>query len=111
MYGNDFLAQAFTPESGDKTVLGLALTQYGIAWTLLRPCSGAAAIRDRRPGWKRDYADERAVVHRRSDVGASGAWPVCDELTRIETEPRARVCCHHQAGHEQAGTEPPQFCR
>jgi hypothetical protein len=43
------------------------LARHRIAWTLLLPQSGAAGVMDRRPGWERVHADDRAVIHRRID--------------------------------------------
>lgn len=71
MYGNDFLARDVRAERGDAAVLEELLDRYRIAWTLLLPQSGAAALLDHLPGWQRVYADERAVIHRRIAAPAS----------------------------------------
>lgn len=67
MYGNAFLAEAFNAENGDEPALSRLLARHRIAWTLLLPQSGAAGVMDRRPGWERVHADDRAVIHRRID--------------------------------------------
>jgi hypothetical protein len=66
MYGNEFLAEHVRVENGSEPALARLLARYRIAWTLLLPQSGAAGVMDRRPGWERVYADDRAVVHRRT---------------------------------------------
>jgi hypothetical protein len=42
------------------------LDEYHIGATLLAPSTPAVALLDRLPGWRRAYADEIAVVHKRS---------------------------------------------
>jgi hypothetical protein len=69
MYGNDFLARDYRAERGDETALKDILARYRIAWTLLLPQSGAVGVMDHLPGWKRVYADNRAVIHRRIGAG------------------------------------------
>ena len=70
MYGSDFLARAAAAERGSRAALGELLSRYRIAWTLLTPSSGAVAVMDGLSGWQRVYADDYAVVHRRSDPAA-----------------------------------------
>ncbi len=45
--------------------LDAALTEYGIAWTMLEVGSPAVAALDRKPGWQRIYSDRFVVVHRK----------------------------------------------
>jgi hypothetical protein len=71
MYGADFLARAAAAERGDATALGELLARYRIGWTLLVPSSGAVAVMDGLSGWQRVYADDYAIIHRRSDPAAS----------------------------------------
>ncbi len=67
LYGNDFLARHVAAESGSEPVLQQLLARHRIGWTLLLPRSGAAGVMDRLPGWERVHADDRAVIHRRTD--------------------------------------------
>jgi hypothetical protein len=68
MYGNAFLAQDFQAERGNQPALEAILARYHIAWALLAPASGAAAVLDHLPAWQRAYADNRAVIYRRLDL-------------------------------------------
>ena len=63
MYGNDFLANYFGAERGDRAALPALLAQYRVGWTLLPPSVGAVAALDRMADWHRVYADEWAVIH------------------------------------------------
>ncbi len=67
MYGNDFLAKDYQAERGDQAAVKELLARYHIAWTLLLPGAGAVGVLDRLAGWERVYADDRAVIHRRTD--------------------------------------------
>jgi hypothetical protein len=73
MYGGDFLTRDYQAERGDAAVLGEILERYHIAWTLLAPGLGAVGVIDRMPGWERVYADDRAVIHRRTGDRAGDA--------------------------------------
>jgi hypothetical protein len=66
MYGGEFLAKAAAAERGSAAALDELLARYRIAWTLLTPSSGAVAVLDGLSGWQRVYADDYAVIHRRS---------------------------------------------
>jgi len=66
MYGNDFLRRYLMASHGQEPQLSQVLDGYGIQWTLLSPDEGAVAAMDRRPGWRRVYADAFAVIHRRT---------------------------------------------
>ncbi|HTV88849.1 MAG TPA: hypothetical protein VME41_07530 [Stellaceae bacterium] len=67
LYGNAFLAADLAAERGDRTALAGLLRRYHIAWTLLqRHSAEALAMRDI-AGWRRVYADDRAIVYRRAD--------------------------------------------
>jgi hypothetical protein len=70
MYGADFLTRAAAAERGDASVLVELLSRYRIGWTLLVPSSGAVAVMDGLSGWQRVYADDYAIIHRRSDPAA-----------------------------------------
>jgi hypothetical protein len=58
MYGDDFISRY-----RDITALPALLAKYRITWTLLKPKDGRTALLDRLPGWHRQFADDRAVVH------------------------------------------------
>lgn len=51
------------------------LDEYRFGATLLSPGTPAVALLDRLPGWKRVYADDVAVVHRRQDLAPARAAP------------------------------------
>lgn len=68
MYGNDFLAKDYQAERGDAAALAELLARYHITWTLLLPEAGAVGAMDRLPGWERVYADQRAVIFRRTET-------------------------------------------
>ena len=65
MYGDAFLRRYLAIEHGDPA-LGEALKQYGITWTLLHPETGAVAVLDHLPGWRRAYSGPEAVIHIRA---------------------------------------------
>jgi hypothetical protein len=67
LYGNDFLAAYLAAERGDAAMLAALLDRYHIAWSLVQAQAPVAAALDRLPGWRRVYADDRAVVHARRD--------------------------------------------
>ena len=67
MYGNDFLAKDYLAERGNAAALQEILRRYDITWTLLAADAGAVAVMNHLPGWRRVYADDRAVIHRRID--------------------------------------------
>jgi len=67
LYGNDFLAAYLAAERGNGSTLVALLDRYQIAWTLLQAQSPAVAALDRLSGWRRAYADNRAVIHVRAD--------------------------------------------
>lgn len=67
MYGDAFLAEAVRAERGDPAALDALLRRWNIGWTLLSPDDPAVELMDRRPGWRRLYADRWAVAHVRID--------------------------------------------
>jgi hypothetical protein len=67
LYGNDFLAAYLAAERGDAAVLAALVERYHIAWSLVQAQAPVAAAFDRLPGWRRAYADDRAVIHVRRD--------------------------------------------
>jgi hypothetical protein len=66
MYGDTFLATYLKAERGDEAALTHLLDGYGIEWTLFSPEAGAGAVLDRLPGWRRAYANARAIIHVRT---------------------------------------------
>jgi hypothetical protein len=66
LFGDEFLARDAAASAGIGNALPDVLDQYAVAWTLLEPLSPAVSLLDRLPGWERVYADETAVVHRRT---------------------------------------------
>jgi hypothetical protein len=66
MYGDAFFARQQRMIAGEQTVLDKGLAEYGIAWTILAPGEPLVGAMDRKPGWRRLYADRYAVVHVRS---------------------------------------------
>jgi hypothetical protein len=66
MYGNDFLARDVAAERGDRAALAQLLARYGIGWALLQRHSPEADALGDLPGWQRVYADDIAVVYRRT---------------------------------------------
>jgi len=66
LYGNDFLAAYLAAERGDAAALADILDRYHVTWTLLQTQAPAVAALDHLPGWRRIYADDRAVIHVRA---------------------------------------------
>ena len=67
LYGQDFLLRYRNAVLlSDLAGLIRLLDEYRIDATLLSPRLPAVAWFDREPGWKRLYADGRAVVHIRT---------------------------------------------
>ncbi|HWB48943.1 MAG TPA: hypothetical protein VG651_07525 [Stellaceae bacterium] len=67
LYGNAFLAGYLAAERGDAAALAGLLDRYRIGWTLVQAQAPMAAALDRLSGWRRVYADGRAVIHVRQD--------------------------------------------
>jgi hypothetical protein len=71
MYGDKFTKrylEAFKLPHSNR--LEALLEEHRVHWTLLPPRSPAVDYLDTRPGWRRAYADDTAVVHVR-DAGAA----------------------------------------
>jgi hypothetical protein len=68
MYGDAFVKRYAAINGGDAAAVDAALKQYGIAWTITQPHEGVVAALEKRPGWKRLYADKYAVVLARTDA-------------------------------------------
>ena len=63
MYGDAFTQAYFKAEQPDPAALDALLGRWKITWTLLAASDPVVAVMDRRPGWRRLYADRYAVVH------------------------------------------------
>ena len=64
-FTHEFMAEAFSALNGSDKALTSLLNQYDVDWTLLRPKTAAVGLLDHLQNWKRVYADDYAVVHRR----------------------------------------------
>lgn len=73
MFGNTFLAGYLDATNGDPSRLQALLDQWGVRWALLAPSRGAARSLDHMTGWRRVYADARAVVYARDGNWRDGA--------------------------------------
>jgi hypothetical protein len=67
LYGDAFMARYRRIAAGDPASLDAELAARGIGWTLFRPGEKIVAALDARPGWKRLYSDDVAVIHVRAD--------------------------------------------
>jgi hypothetical protein len=65
MYGNAFLACYLDAANGDANHLQALLDQWGVRWALLAKGQPATQSLDHMTGWRRVYADARAVVYTR----------------------------------------------
>jgi hypothetical protein len=63
MYGDAFTNAFFRADQPDLATLDALLTRWKVAWTILAANDPTVAVMDRRPGWRRLYADRYAVVH------------------------------------------------
>jgi hypothetical protein len=63
LYGDDFMLGHHHIVSGDAAAFEEAVRKWGIGWTILAPGEPLVSLLDRKPGWRRAYADKWAVVH------------------------------------------------
>jgi len=63
MYGDAFTQAYFRAERPDPGTLDALLTRWKVSWTILAAGDPVVGVMDRRPGWRRLYADRYAVVH------------------------------------------------
>lgn len=63
MYGDAFTQAYFKAEQPDPATLEALLARWKVAWTLLAANDPVVGVMDRKPGWRRLYADRYAVVH------------------------------------------------
>lgn len=85
MYGDAFFKDYLGAEGADPAVLGRLFRAYDIRWTILPPKSPLVAYLDAR-GWRRVYADERAVVQVRQG-GREGATPEGQHMASVAGKP------------------------
>ena len=75
MYGDDFVAEYLAIVGGTEPDVDNAFKRWGICWTILSPRDGLVRLLDKRPGWRRLYADPFAVVQAGPDPSAAPAPP------------------------------------
>jgi hypothetical protein len=63
MYGDAFTGAYFRAEQPNLEVFDTLLARWKVDWTLLAAGDPLVQVLDRRPGWRRLYADRYAVVH------------------------------------------------
>lgn len=59
----DMYGDAFVKRYRNIAELPELLAEYHVTWTLLQPQDARVALLDHLPGWHRQFADDRAVVH------------------------------------------------
>jgi hypothetical protein len=69
MYGDDFVREYLSIISANQPDVDQAFQRWGVRWTILSPRDRLVGLLDHRPGWRRLYADQWAVVQ--TDVGAA----------------------------------------
>lgn len=62
MYGDDFVAEYLAIIQGTQPEVDKAFQRWGVRWTILSPRDPLVRLLDKRPGWRRLYADPYAVV-------------------------------------------------
>jgi hypothetical protein len=68
MYGDDFVNEYLAIAGGAEPDVDDTFKHYNITWTILGPKEPLVAVLDHRPGWRRLYADDFAVVQVRDDA-------------------------------------------
>lgn len=63
MYGDAFVGAYLRAERLDMATVDGLLARWRVSWTLLAADDALVGVMDRRPGWRRLYADRYAVVH------------------------------------------------
>jgi hypothetical protein len=87
MYGDDLLKLYVDAAGADPAAVEKAFKRYDIQWTILTPTSALAKALDKRPGWRRFYADKWAVVHVRQDALAAAGTGANDQKVVKPTPP------------------------
>lgn len=67
MYGDAFMHDYEAVAAGDAKAVDAAFAKHRVAWTLLPPGHPLLRVMDARPGWRRLYVDDTAVVHVKQD--------------------------------------------
>lgn len=73
MFGNTFLARYLDATNGDASCLQALLDRWEVRWALLARGQAAARSLEGMAGWRRVYADSRAVVFAREGDRRDGA--------------------------------------
>ncbi len=68
MYGDAFVNEYLAVAGGAEPDLDNTFKRWNIRWTILGAHEPLVAVLDRRPGWRRIYADAYAVVQARDDA-------------------------------------------
>jgi hypothetical protein len=71
MFGDAFLDTYDRLVAGDSAALDDVLRKNAIAWAIFPPATPIVRVLSARPGWKKLYGDEYAVVFAREDAPAS----------------------------------------
>jgi len=73
MYGDAFVQEYLAIAGGAQPDVDKAFRRWNIRWTILSPREPLVRQLDSRPGWRRIYSDEFAVVQARDDALAAPA--------------------------------------
>jgi hypothetical protein len=68
MYGDAFVQEYLALDGGTEPDFDNAVRKWDIRWTILSPRDGLVRVLDKKPNWKRVYADGSAVVHELTNV-------------------------------------------
>jgi hypothetical protein len=63
LYGDRFVLGHHRIMGGDMAAFDAVSRKWGVRWTILEPGEPLVPLLDRKPGWRRFYADRWAVVH------------------------------------------------
>jgi hypothetical protein len=75
MYGDAWVQQYLAIAGGAQPDVDAAFKRWNIKWTILAPREPLVRLLDKRPGWRRVYADAFAVVQARDDALAAPFSP------------------------------------
>jgi hypothetical protein len=62
LYGDAWLDQYARAINADQATVNRLFRDYRVAWTMLEPHDPLVAALDRRPGWRRIYADAHTII-------------------------------------------------
>ncbi|MGH6890152.1 MAG: hypothetical protein ACREHF_13320 [Rhizomicrobium sp.] len=71
LYGDAWLDRYARAIDGDENTVNTLFRNYRIAWTMLEPGDPLVSALDRRPGWRRIYADAHTVIQAGPDALAA----------------------------------------